>query len=146
MKRRCMTNLYTLAVVACGSYHAPGPITGGPDATIGCYRLSLEPWSPGSPLARISAPPSPPTIRLDLARRVTPPWAVFGSVSGSLPGIWRLVRKDSLVVQWTNANLGVTVSLRPAGDSLTGNATGWFEESGGVRETVNASATPIKCP
>jgi hypothetical protein len=144
MTQRYTTWFIVLAGLSCGPYRVPGPIVGGPDATIGCYHLSLGPWAPGGPMAKVSAPP-PKHIRLYLTRQVTPPWAVLGLISDSLPGTWHLVRTDSLILEWSKGMAGAIVTMGPEGDSLVGNATAWFQESGGFRETVVATAMPVKC-
>ncbi|HEY6784047.1 MAG TPA: hypothetical protein VI159_03800 [Gemmatimonadales bacterium] len=85
-------------------------------------------------------------IRLERTRRVTPAWSAFGVRWGSLPGTWHLVGADSLILQWDNGTLGVTVSLAPDGDSLRGHAIAWFEEESTFRDTTPASARKVKCP
>jgi hypothetical protein len=133
--------------VSCGPYHAPGPIIGGPDATIGCYRLTILPWSPRSPLTTEHAPRAPELIRLDRTRAVTPSWAAFGDRWGVLPGKWHLVRSDSLILQWDNGTFGVSMGFVSEGDSVRGHAIAWFEEESTFRfDTTGASAKSVRCP
>src|SRR5207247_8314406 len=90
---------------------------------------------------------TPPTaIQLHLTGRVSPQWSVFGQRFGGFPGTWRLVRTDSLVVEWSNGMGGVSVRLHPERDSLSGTATYWFSEGnvGPLAETT-VMATSVKC-
>ena len=146
MPHRYVRPILMATLLSCGPYRAPAPITGGRDATIGCYQLTLVPMPSTRPFTDSGAAP-PAVIQLHLTGRLTPSWSAFGYRFNAFPGNWRLARTDSLLLEWTDGMGGVSVNLHPHGDSLVGTATYWFREgSDGPLAQVPGHAVSIKCP
>src|SRR6266480_3045751 len=90
------TPLLALGLCACGVHRVRVPVTGGRDATVGCYQLSFGPWVPAfPPSANLGSlkPPSP--LQLWASGDVTPRWTFLGPGFASLPGSWKLRGTDS---------------------------------------------------
>ena len=139
----------TLGLLACAPYPASKPITGGREATLGCYRLSFGSWSKGSSvpdsILTLSTISLPQTIHLHATGEVTPRWRVFGQGSTEVSGRWTLFRNDSLIVIWDAETL--TLHLRPYSDSLAGTAELGFSEAHGVTwPSAPLMAWHVRCP
>ena len=146
MGSRSGIGLLATIAFACGPYQPPSPVSGGREATIGCYRLALNAWPDRQwfPDSTSGHPPSP--IQLHRTGELAPRWRAFGPKFDSVPGTWHLIRTDSLVLDWSNGMGGVTIRVGPRGDSLTGAAIAWFAEGeGGISETTRAVANRRPC-
>ena len=139
----------TLLPLGCAPHHGLGPIRGGRNATVGCYRLSFGPWQPPFPAAaRLGSltPPSP--VRLDKSGVVTPRWAFFPPPIGGLTGEWRLVHRDSLLITWDGGEMGIQMYLTARHDSLAGEAAFvvWRGGDSTPQPAAAIIAIPVSCP
>ena len=111
-------------VTACASARRQVPVRDGRDATIGCYQFQKPSWSSlilfgNSDSVASTVPPT--RVELHLTGRVTPSISLLGPRFGALQGEWRLVRRDSLRLLWSDGATVATFMLVPHGDSLIGS-------------------------
>jgi hypothetical protein len=131
-----------LGVAACAIPKAQAPITDGPDATIGCYLLEHGSWSSneffdGSDSMAARFPP--PAIQLLAAGNASPGIRLLGRGFPALEGRWRLVRRDSLVVRWTDGTSGIELRFGQGADGVVGTGRAWASHKPGIEPT-----TPVK--
>ena len=141
------TPLLALGLCACGVHRVRVPVTGGRDATVGCYQLSFGPWVPAfPPSANLGSlrPPSP--LQLRASGDVTPRCPFLGPGFASLPGSWKLGGTDSLIVTWNAGEMGVQMRLTPMDDSLTGHATLVFWRMGAPDPAPSATVSMVPVP
>jgi len=59
-------------------------------------------------------------------------------------GYYRIVAPDSVLVDWTNGFVGMSLELRFASVAMRGRATAWTDYGGGQRATI--SLRRVTCP
>ena len=59
-------------------------------------------------------------------------------------GYYRLVAPDSVLVDWTNSVVGMSLELRVDGVAMRGRATAWTDYGGGQRARI--TLRPVSCP
>lgn len=137
-----------LGVAACAIPQAQAPIRDGPDATIGCYLLNHGAWSSneffnGSDSLAARFPPR--AIQLLISGRASPGIRLLGPGFAALEGRWRLVRRDSLIVSWTDGTNGIELRFGQGSDGLVGTGRAWAKHKAGIEPTTDVRLIKETC-
>ena len=149
MRSPALLTVLALNLVGCGVHRIRTPVTGGLEATAGCYRLFFGSWVPAFPSsAHLDSLTPPSTIQLRAGGDVTPRWAFLAPPFNSLPGHWRLRGTDSLIVTWDAGEMGVEMHLTSSADSLAGYATlvSWHSAGPDPPPSATVGMRPVSCP
>jgi len=128
-------SLLSAAALSCAPVSPPVPVRDGREATVGCYAVTHGQWS-SSDLFRhsdsVASAILPAIVQLHLTGRATPALSLWGPSFGPLLGTWKIVRRDSLVVDWSDGSSGVRFQLKSRNDSLGGTVIVWAADVHGV--------------
>jgi hypothetical protein len=124
---------------------------------VGCYALTLGPWSGPFPSNYPGAHEPPALIRLDTttlappfdnegARQLEPTLRAFAGWR-RFPPRWRLLPGDSVQLVWTNGHAGLHVHAAVRGDSLVGLAQAFDDNRGAliVQPSAEARGSRVSC-
>jgi anti-sigma factor RsiW len=123
------------------------PITGA-DPAVGCYALSLSPWSGGT--IPFGAPPA--RIELDSLTSVQETMRGYnlvhparGTASNGAPYAYWNANRDSVYITWRDNQRGVTLTLPAGGSVVVGTARTFSTSTRDVTQTTQVEARRISC-